>query len=743
MNHLITVLSFTFLTSSVVFASNDWNKPCFGGQCSYNLRKNGQVLGTLEISGSADAISDITPAAGWVILGCSPNADVQDIRLVCQDPSTCGHLFRRNRAAGKIVRLPDNCGKSAFARVVRNWVHTNQTIPADVKRRLHRRGTLPQVQGITLDTNFEAIDPSQLGEVAFFIQGSTVPEAVEDKPSGLSPIKRHATDRFARRGIFDGIKDGLEGIGKDVGDALGSISKIDLSKTVNLSPIDVNKDFPLLSKSLSCPASAPGEIATSASISVDVNTNLHALVQVGVVAKGSLIPPSISEFALFAGLDADFAGTLNLVASASGSIDSGVISFFEVGVPGLDFPGILSIGPTFKIQGQARASLQSDLNIKLGMAYHTQGTKLFFPPSASQASGGNFVPADSPLKLSVDQSISVKGSIEAHLIPRVEFGISALKGLAKATVFLDLDASATLSLDLNEHASASTILHSSASSSATSSTPSTTFTTVSSKASVISTLSTTSIVSSSSSKALPDSSSSLFSATHSDSSPSVSLPQPSVSNTVLLPILSPLPTDTAVPSKTDTKPSSSSAVLSSSTFIPSLTTVSTPTKSDIHGDNCPSPVTVTVTVTTGYPIPSSSASDTPLSSSNSSYIASSTSTHKADYSTTLAPDAPKYTESVSSSTPVYSASQAIATPKVSPLPSNVTAPTVRPVAGPYVGHHYRARGATASLDGCVEVTAGLNVNAGADGSFFKLFNTGTKVPLFSKKFEVFKVKHAP
>lgn len=48
-----------------------------------------------------------------------------------------------------------------------------------------------------------------------------------------------------------------------------------------------------------------------------------------------------------------------------------------------------------------------------------------------------------------------------------------------------------------------------------------------------------------------------------------------------------------------------------------------------------------------------------------------------------------------------------------------------------------------SFGGCIEVGAGLDVNAGADADFFGLFNPSTKVNLFSKKFQIFKVRLIP
>lgn len=46
---------------------------------------------------------------------------------------------------------------------------------------------------------------------------------------------------------------------------------------------------------------------------------------------------------------------------------------------------------------------------------------------------------------------------------------------------------------------------------------------------------------------------------------------------------------------------------------------------------------------------------------------------------------------------------------------------------------------SASFGGCFEIGAGLDVNAGADANFFGLFDKGTKVSLFSRKFEILKV----
>lgn len=48
-------------------------------------------------------------------------------------------------------------------------------------------------------------------------------------------------------------------------------------------------------------------------------------------------------------------------------------------------------------------------------------------------------------------------------------------------------------------------------------------------------------------------------------------------------------------------------------------------------------------------------------------------------------------------------------------------------------------GITTAVNGCADVDAEFDVNAGADGSFFGVFNQSASVALFSKKINIFQV----
>lgn len=55
---------------------------------------------------------------------------------------------------------------------------------------------------------------------------------------------------------------------------------------------------------------------------------------------------------------------------------------------------ILSIGPTFKIIGQAKADLDINVDMTVDLSYKVDGAKLFFPASKGHPSGGGFKPGE-------------------------------------------------------------------------------------------------------------------------------------------------------------------------------------------------------------------------------------------------------------------------------------------------------------------------------------------------------------
>ncbi|KAF8898004.1 hypothetical protein CPB84DRAFT_1748022 [Gymnopilus junonius] len=432
-------LIFISLLVGTSLANNDWSQPCLSGVCQYDLPSNGSASGTLKIWGSDNAISDITTAAGWQIIDCSPSALQQDIRLVCASGnSNCTHLYDGsgdiNAAVGKVVRLPESCGQSAFAVVTKSWTPQDQSIPSSITP---SNGAKPTVRGLHLSTSFSSIQPSSAGPVNFVLQAANVPGAKADLPTNPQQQRRSNSRIFGRS------------LGSFVRDAVNDISSLDhfnVNKSITLQPLDVDKSFNLVNQNISCPP-------VSASVKVDVDAKAHAVASFGVAASGTIVPTKVTDFSIIAGLNANIDGSVDLKATASGSLDSGKIKLFSVGIPGLDFPGILTIGPSFEIDGQATATLDVDVDMTVGISYTIDNAQLTFPPKSS--SKGTFNIGDTPLKLSASPSVTATGTVEAHLIPTLNFGISALDGAVGATIFVALDASATMTLTGQASADAS------------------------------------------------------------------------------------------------------------------------------------------------------------------------------------------------------------------------------------------------------------------------------------------------
>jgi hypothetical protein len=159
--------------------------------------------------------------------------------------------------------------------------------------------------------------------------------------------------------------------------------------------------------------------------------------------------------------------TFNVDANAKGTFDTPDLKIFEVGLPGLDFPGILSVGPSFSVNARASADLGIVADISIGASISLPELQFTFPPSEGKSSA-KVNPKDVreyqyiyyiyllfadvsriAVKLDVGASATLTGHAEAHLIPRIDIGVTILNGIAKATVFADIDASAGLDFTLD------------------------------------------------------------------------------------------------------------------------------------------------------------------------------------------------------------------------------------------------------------------------------------------------------
>ncbi|KAJ7754505.1 hypothetical protein B0H16DRAFT_1316462 [Mycena metata] len=440
-------------------AANDWTVPCTQGECFYDLptTDNATSAGSLRIWGSPDAITDITTAAGWTILGCDGSALNQSIRLVCtddpEDPnSNCGHLYQNIGAVHKLVRLPEDCGASAFARVSDAWESADQSIPEAVQKRIVRRnGQPPVVKALALDVNFDAVDHTLAGPVNIEINGANAP--VDEAPASRR-MERLVSGATASGTVSSSGKSASAALEGNLVNVSGNIG------TFKLKPLALKKNVNLVNKAVSCgPAGG--------SLKVDMSANANAQATITVTAKGTVVPPNIPTFLVVAGVTANIGGTVTLAAglnaralliplrtsfdsSQQGHIDSGNVNLLTAAVPGLNFPGILTVGPTFKVDTQFVGDVQVPMAMTVGMNFAVNNAQLSFPPSASNKPNPSaFSVGDMPLTLNAQSNVKATGTMTATLIPSINLGVNALGGKATAQIFLSFNANAAINMNLD------------------------------------------------------------------------------------------------------------------------------------------------------------------------------------------------------------------------------------------------------------------------------------------------------
>ncbi|KAA1467373.1 hypothetical protein DENSPDRAFT_238702 [Dentipellis sp. KUC8613] len=449
---IAAVTSVLSLAGMEAFAANDWSKPCLQGQCSYDLPASHTASASLKVWGSSSGISDITEAAGWKIIDCDSNSMTPTVRMVCTEPNTassaCNHIMEGG-AEHKLVRLPENCGKMPFARVAKSWIPEDQSMPASIKQRRGLFGRAqPVVHALNLDTNFTAVDAEKTGNVSFSAEGLNIAGEngnftitnTDQRRSYISrPVMfaRHASERrgFNPLSILQG--------------------KFNKTSKTDLPSVDVDTQKTLLNANVQCQG-------VSANLEVDIDAKAHSQISLGAVIAGQLVPPGISDFGIIVGYTGDVDATLTMKASADGTFDSGLIPIFSRDVPGLDIPGyaasrhpcielhsfdysVLSLDPTFAVNGQVNGDVELELDVSFDLAYNINNAQLQFPPNAGKSSG-DATPNDNKFSISASPELVGNAQMTAHLIPEVSISLNAIGGFASANVFLELDASATLDL---------------------------------------------------------------------------------------------------------------------------------------------------------------------------------------------------------------------------------------------------------------------------------------------------------
>jgi len=63
-----------------------------------------------------------------------------------------------------------------------------------------------------------------------------------------------------------------------------------------------------------------------------------------------------------------------------------VITLYQVGIPGLNVPGVFSVGPTFTLSTQVTADVRTNLETTIAIQENFAPLQFIFPPSSGKSS---------------------------------------------------------------------------------------------------------------------------------------------------------------------------------------------------------------------------------------------------------------------------------------------------------------------------------------------------------------------
>ena len=172
------------------------------------------------------------------------------------------------------------------------------------------------------------------------------------------------------------------------------VKKWDNSDTHSFNLLDVHQNFMIFDGSIGCPVSDSG-LGASVNAHLDADVDVSVTLTVGYIISGKIFPPSITRAAFTTALEGDTQAVFNVRAEAIGTFDTGLLTLYNVGLPGLDIPGIISVGPSFAIKGQAQVSLAVATQAKITAAHKLVNLQFVFPQDqgGSSAAADNAAPA--------------------------------------------------------------------------------------------------------------------------------------------------------------------------------------------------------------------------------------------------------------------------------------------------------------------------------------------------------------
>ncbi|KAJ8691189.1 hypothetical protein PTI98_010783 [Pleurotus ostreatus] len=445
--------------------ANDWSKPCFNGECAYDIPTENQSA-SIKMVGAPLAITDITPAAGWVVLDCDANAASQEIRLVCNsddaEAAGCSHLFEGDGPVHKYVRLPESCGSEPFARIADYRVHENQSIPEHAASKISRRdGVAPQVFSVSIDDDFARVDETKYGKVFALVVGTNMPGIDTNFaiPQGID--NKDVADKWAQQAMNDAeIKvKGLKATISTVYYVPKADGEVDVKTSKSGEELDAPKKSGKLqwgssTEAITLPVKQEKTLAScgSAALKAELKGSLatKAYGSAAAFSAAAVIELSVSSIKAMASNILDFSAhfehDLTVTLSLVGELKKEFTLMPDTAVPnaGIDLKYVAA-GLMFGVSGEMVAKAQVGVEIKTGFKWGVDKAVIAIPgahAATPYAKDGYF-----NFGISKDgEGSKATGEIDITIHPKFSVGINGKEKLKNVKASANIGLKAGLGL---------------------------------------------------------------------------------------------------------------------------------------------------------------------------------------------------------------------------------------------------------------------------------------------------------
>ncbi|KZT42303.1 hypothetical protein SISSUDRAFT_1058666 [Sistotremastrum suecicum HHB10207 ss-3] len=399
---------------------------------------NDEPFGAIFLdSPNAASLSSMTAASDWVITSCDKTSDqAQQVLAYCSKPmddpsSGCGHVFL-GQAEHTIIKLPGSCGAGPYARISSLSVHPDQ----DVLSAYHtsKKPSTEPVYLLSFDYQFTEI-PESNGPVYFRVDASDIPgywDGIVNSPTSQKRDverselwnERHWDEK---RGLWDDFKSWVSEVTTITAESSDSRT------------FEWSDTYTIFSQRESC----PGPPAMQSSMDISVSGRAALNTRYGFYAKGSILPPEVDTAYIYFSADALARATFTIQGQASISYDSTKVKLLTIGFPGLQYPGLITVGPSLVITGYITGSLSLGGKFEVTSQYQFPQSQIVLGKSANDQIPKSIAPSFPPLSTAIptiNWEIDLNGNLALHLVPQLQLGISILEGkLIDAQAYLAAD----------------------------------------------------------------------------------------------------------------------------------------------------------------------------------------------------------------------------------------------------------------------------------------------------------------